>query len=217
VWEPVGITDGNIVISERNFALYGASLGGLWGFDSVNAGCGGACRRPGSCLVMDVSERLPVGVADGDEALLIQLEVVSSQGGGKRREISARESPKSARRQWTGKQIAAETSVSPATVSRVLRRLGLNKLSALEPAELIVVMVGEVGSWPWRGRRNSPIANSANNFTILASYWQHSRRSTALSPQRPLIGRDDLAQILTDAHLPRHQPAAGSRETGLPK
>ena len=39
------------------------------------------------------------------------------------------------RQRWTGKQIAAETWVSPATVSRVLRRLGLNKLSALEPAE----------------------------------------------------------------------------------
>ena len=39
------------------------------------------------------------------------------------------------RERWTGKQIAAETDVSPATVSRVLRRLGLNKLSALEPAE----------------------------------------------------------------------------------
>jgi IS30 family transposase len=39
------------------------------------------------------------------------------------------------RQRWTGKQIAAEAGVSPATVSRVLRRLGLNKLSALEPAE----------------------------------------------------------------------------------
>jgi transposase InsO family protein len=39
------------------------------------------------------------------------------------------------RQRWTGKQIAAETGVSPATVSRVLGRLGLNKLSALEPAE----------------------------------------------------------------------------------
>jgi transposase InsO family protein len=39
------------------------------------------------------------------------------------------------RQRWTGKQIAAETGISPATVSRVLRRLGLNKLSALEPAE----------------------------------------------------------------------------------
>ncbi|CDX21153.1 Integrase catalytic region [Mesorhizobium plurifarium] len=37
------------------------------------------------------------------------------------------------RQRWTGKQIAAETGVSPATVSRVLHRLGLNKLSALEP------------------------------------------------------------------------------------
>ena len=37
------------------------------------------------------------------------------------------------RQRWTGKQIAAETGVSPATVSRVLRRLGLHKLSALDP------------------------------------------------------------------------------------
>ena len=39
------------------------------------------------------------------------------------------------RQRWTGRQIAAEVGVSPATVSRVLRRLGLNKLKALEPAE----------------------------------------------------------------------------------
>jgi transposase InsO family protein len=39
------------------------------------------------------------------------------------------------RQRWTGKQIAAEVGVSPATVSRVLRRLGLNRLAALEPAE----------------------------------------------------------------------------------
>jgi transposase InsO family protein len=39
------------------------------------------------------------------------------------------------RQRYTGTQIAAEVGVSPATVSRVLRRRGLNKLSALEPAE----------------------------------------------------------------------------------
>ncbi len=39
------------------------------------------------------------------------------------------------RQRWTGERIAAEVGVSPATVSRVLKRLGLNKLSALEPAE----------------------------------------------------------------------------------
>lgn len=35
----------------------------------------------------------------------------------------------------TGKQFAAEVGISPATVSRILRRLGLNRLRDLEPAE----------------------------------------------------------------------------------
>jgi transposase len=39
------------------------------------------------------------------------------------------------RARHTGKQIAAELHISPATVSRILQRRGLNKLSALEPAE----------------------------------------------------------------------------------
>jgi transposase InsO family protein len=39
------------------------------------------------------------------------------------------------RQRYTGKQIAAELDISPATVSRILRRLGLNRLCALEPAE----------------------------------------------------------------------------------
>jgi len=39
------------------------------------------------------------------------------------------------RQRWTGQRIAAALGVSPATVSRILRRLGLNKLAALEPAE----------------------------------------------------------------------------------
>jgi transposase InsO family protein len=38
------------------------------------------------------------------------------------------------RQRWTGKQIAAEVGVSPATVSRVLKRQGLSKLDSLEPA-----------------------------------------------------------------------------------
>src|SRR4029077_11888573 len=41
------------------------------------------------------------------------------------------------RQRYTGKQIAAEVGVSPATVCRVLKRRGLNKLTALEPAEPI--------------------------------------------------------------------------------
>src|SRR5450432_1297958 len=41
----------------------------------------------------------------------------------------------SRRQRHTGKQIAAEVGVSAATVSRVLRRLGLNRIRDLEPAE----------------------------------------------------------------------------------
>src|SRR6202051_3989938 len=39
------------------------------------------------------------------------------------------------RQRYTGKQIAVEVGVSPATVSRILQRLGLNKLSALEAGQ----------------------------------------------------------------------------------
>jgi transposase len=41
------------------------------------------------------------------------------------------------RRRYTAKQIAVEVGVSAATVSRVLRRLGLNRVSTLEPAQPI--------------------------------------------------------------------------------
>lgn len=39
------------------------------------------------------------------------------------------------RERWTGNRIAAELGVSPSTVSRVLRRRGLNRLRDLEPVE----------------------------------------------------------------------------------
>ncbi len=39
------------------------------------------------------------------------------------------------RQRWTGEQIAAEVGTSKTTVSRILGRLGLNRLKALEPAE----------------------------------------------------------------------------------
>jgi Homeodomain-like domain len=42
------------------------------------------------------------------------------------------------RQRWTGAQIAAEVGVSKATVFRILRRLGLNRLKALEPAVPII-------------------------------------------------------------------------------
>ena len=42
------------------------------------------------------------------------------------------------RQRWTGKQIARETGVSPATVSRVLRRVGLSRMRDLEPAAPVI-------------------------------------------------------------------------------
>ena len=39
------------------------------------------------------------------------------------------------RQRLTGKQIAVDLALSPATVSRILRRLGLNRMRDLEPAE----------------------------------------------------------------------------------
>ncbi len=39
------------------------------------------------------------------------------------------------RQRHTGKQIAIELGLSAATVSRILRRLGLNRIDALEPCE----------------------------------------------------------------------------------
>jgi transposase InsO family protein len=69
------------------------------------------------------------------------------------------------RQRYTGKQIAAQVAVSPATVSRTLRRLGLNKLSALEPApparryerehpgELIHIDIKKLGRFDHVGHR----------------------------------------------------------------
>jgi transposase InsO family protein len=42
------------------------------------------------------------------------------------------------RQRWTGQQIAKETQVSPATVSRILRRARLSRIRDLEPAEPVV-------------------------------------------------------------------------------
>ena len=63
------------------------------------------------------------------------------------------------RRRCTGAQIAAELGVSTATVSRVLRRLGLNRLNALEPAEPVRRYVERAGN-PWPvPLRDAPSAN----------------------------------------------------------
>ena len=42
------------------------------------------------------------------------------------------------RQRWTGQQVAKETGVSPATVSRILRRARLSRIRDLEPAEPVI-------------------------------------------------------------------------------
>src|ERR1700710_2590054 len=71
------------------------------------------------------------------------------------------------RQRMTGKHIAKEVGVSPATVSRVLRRLGLDKLKVLEPAEpvrryerehpgeLIHIDIKKLGRFPRTGHRTT--------------------------------------------------------------
>ena len=77
------------------------------------------------------------------------------------------------RQRLTGKAIATELGVSAATVSRILRRLGLNRLSALEPepvhryerenpGELIhldIKKLGKIGSVGHRIGRRTGVVN----------------------------------------------------------
>ena len=42
------------------------------------------------------------------------------------------------RQRWAGRRIALQMGVSPATVSRILKRLGLNRIRALEPAPVVI-------------------------------------------------------------------------------
>lgn len=69
------------------------------------------------------------------------------------------------RQRWTGQQIAAAVGVSPATISRILRRLGLNRIQAREPAapvrryerehpgELIHIAIKKLGRFDRVGHR----------------------------------------------------------------
>ena len=108
------------------------------------------------------------------------------------------------RQRWTGKQIAAEIGVSPATVSRILKRLGLNRIAALEPAEpvrryerehpgeLIHIDIKKLGRFERVGHRitgdrtgqsNSPAA-SAGSSSMSASTTPPASPSRRSCPTR---------------------------------
>jgi hypothetical protein len=104
------------------------------------------------------------------------------------------------RQRIPGKEIAATVGVSPATMSRVLKRLGLSKLSALEPAEP-----------PRRYQRERPgemiHIDIKKARQIQAGRPSHHRRPQGPEqPPRRRMGVPPLSASTT----PRAWPSAGS-------
>jgi len=91
------------------------------------------------------------------------------------------------RQRFTGKQIAKETGVSPATVSRVLKRLGISRLRDLEPVEpvrryereqpgeLIHIDIKKLGRFTKIGHRitGDRIAQSTDRSSGRAPGWEY--------------------------------------------
>ena len=117
------------------------------------------------------------------------------------------------RQRWTGKAIAAELGVSPATVSRILKRLGLSRLRDLEPAapvrryererpgELIHIDIKKLGRFEHVGHRitaksrRSEASRAANAFTVTSGPTPEG------SPMVITIGRLRDAVILWSFNL----------------
>ncbi len=104
------------------------------------------------------------------------------------------------RQRYTGKQIAAELRISPATVSRVLKRLGLNCLSALEPAqpvrryerehpgELIHIDIKKLGKFNQIGHRITGDRRGQSNSRGVGWEYVH----VCIDPEKwaPVFGKD---------------------------
>lgn len=79
------------------------------------------------------------------------------------------------RQRWTGRQIAKETAVSPATVSRILSRAGLSRMKDLQPVqpvvryerekpgELIHIDINKLGKFSRAGHRVSADRTGQSN------------------------------------------------------
>src|SRR5258708_12759665 len=95
-----------------------------------------------------------------------------------------------------GKHIAIEVGVSPATVSRILRRLGLNRMRDLDPAEpvrryerehpadMIHIDIKKLGRFDKVGHRITADRTSQTNSRAFACEYLHV--STHANPPPPL-------------------------------
>ena len=120
------------------------------------------------------------------------------------------------RQRYSGKQIAAELAISPATVSRILRRLGLNRLSALEPAEpirryerqhpgeLIHIDIKKLGRFNQIGHRITGDRRGQSNGRGVGWEYVH----VCIDDH----SRVAFAKIMPDRHSPITQ-ASGSRSS----
>ncbi len=102
------------------------------------------------------------------------------------------------RQRWTGDQIAKEVGVSPATVSRVLRRLGLSRLKGLAPA-------APIRRYSAPARRADPPRHQEAR-PLRADRPPHHRRARRPAPRRRLGVRPRLPRRRL-AHRLRPGPA----------
>jgi len=103
------------------------------------------------------------------------------------------------RQRFTGKQIAKETGVSPATVSRVLKRLGIGRLRDLEPAEpvrryerenpgeLIHIDIKKLGRFTKIGHRITGDRTKQSNQRSIPVGGQAGNMSMSASMTRPVL------------------------------
>jgi transposase len=130
------------------------------------------------------------------------------------------------RQRFSGKQIAAELAISPATVSRILYRLGLNRLSALEPAapirryerkhpgELIRIDIKKLGKFNKIGHRikgRSQRSQQPPRRRVGVCARLH-RRSL---PHRLCQDHARRESVVCDAHRdPSHIPSGSAKHLG---
>ena len=98
-----------------------------------------------------------------------------------------------------GKEIAATVGVSAATVSRVLKRLGLSKLSALEPAQP-----------PRRYQREQPGEMIHIDIKSSASSIRSAIASPATARARATAAASDGSSSMSASTTPRAWPSARS-------